>query len=482
MLSLIVFAIVLATSQAQNAAVIDSKLAQIRADLIAEESKINQLITAIVPYINETAVVLRTQNKTMPAANQQLIFNLCTSLEDLSSILVQLSTLSNYDAYNGSTSCTDVNRRLTDIDFDVRRYGELLWKVAANASRLATQSTALGFYNLAAYWTVIGYYSNGTGIQQRVAKLAASVSGILSEHSNYAVLLWRDICNETLIRTELDAFKRKYCVCGSGVSGSGAGLSTLESNVAVVEKPLIDMQAAVLAAATDALDKANLAATALTGSTAAWLVIHVNRVKTFLTNLVTIADYPAIAWNSVSSCNDLYIRIGFVRFKLVQYEQALVACNTNLTGTCGHEWNINATSVLYTLTAAQSTAVKNLAGRLWMTERLMRNYSGQLTYSAVKMLRIWIDIQAYGDSYCGCSDTTTTKVSGGASTTVSNAATTVITTVAATVTTTVGAATTAAAGTTTTSTTGPPTTTTTTTPTTTVAPTTTPVSYKQCGE
>jgi hypothetical protein len=222
-------------------------------------------------------------------------------------------------------------------------------------------------------------------------------------------------------------YKRKFCDCGKDAATDvGSGSSTLESNVQFVENPLVGLQTAILAVATEGLAHAQAAAAALVGGAAPWLAIYVDRTKTFLGGLVTMSDYHNITWNSVNRCSDLTIRIGFVWFKYNRYVQTLTACNANTSWTFAHQASLNATAVGVVLNDRQSAAVRGLIGSMLRLQPLMRNYSSQLSYSVTKMWKIWVDIKYRGDSYCGCRDKNGTTTRG--STTVGLKSSSVMTT------------------------------------------------------
>jgi hypothetical protein len=400
----------LATSQKYTAPVIDSQLRQINSKLVNEEAKIEQQMLDLVAFINMTQTNMQTQNKTMTKQQQQHMLNLYAELQNLAALLTDLATLDNYWPYSSFKTCSDANRKVTEIDFDIRSYWQLIGKLHGNISRLARENVWVAYYHGMAYPTLVYNYNNGLEMQRRVATVMSSTNGVIVEYYNYMGQLARAIVNETIINTYLNWFKRDYCVCGMDLDANiGSNLSTLEGNIQMVEQPLVELQTAVLAVANDALVKAQAAAASLVGSSSPLLIITVDRTKTFLGGLVTAADYRNITWNSVNVCSDLHIRIGLIWFKYWQYLQTLVACNTNSTWTTVHRAGLNATAVNAKLNDKQLVATRNLVGSMMRLEPLMRNYSSQLVYSVVKMVRIWIDIRFFGDTYCGCKDINATS-------------------------------------------------------------------------
>jgi hypothetical protein len=392
---------------------IDRQLQQINRGLVNEEAKIEQQMLDLIAFVNITWTNLKTQNKTMTKQQQLHIANLCAQLENLVLLLTDLATLDNFWPYDNFKACSDANRKVTEIDFDLRQYWELIGKVASNITRLARENTWIAYYHGMAYPTLMFNYENKPEMQQRVATVMRTTNGIIVEYYNYMGQLGRAIVNETVLNTHLNWFKRQYCVCGMNMNGNiGSNLSTLESNVQYIENPLVGLQTEVLTVANSALTNAQAAAASLVGSSSPLLVIQVDRTKTFLSHLVTASDYRNITWNSVSVCSDLHIRIGLVWFKYWQYLQTLVACGTNSTWTAVHRAGLNATAVSGKLNEKQLVAVRGLIGDMKRLEPLMRNYTSQLVYSVVKMVRIWIDIRFFGDTYCGCKEINATGGAG----------------------------------------------------------------------
>jgi hypothetical protein len=395
----------LTTSFPYTADKIDKQLQQINTALVNEEAKIERQMLDLVAFINQTNSNLKSQNKSMTKQQQLHISNLCAELENLISLLTDLATLDNYWPYSSLKSCSDANRKVTEIDFDTRQYLDLISKTASNITRLAKENIWVAYYHGLAYTTLVMNYNNGLEMQRRVATVMTSTNGVIIEYWNYIGQLARARGNETIIGTYLNLFKKQFCVCGMDMTANiGSNLSTLEGNVQVIERPLVQLQTEVLTLANSALVNAQAAAASLVGSPAPLLIITVDRTKTFLAHLVTAADYRNITWNSVSVCSDLHIRIGLVWFKYWQYLQTLVACGTNTTWTTFNRAGLNATAVGVKLNDKQVVAVRGLIGDMTRLEVVMRNYTSQLAYSVVKMVRVWIDMRFFGDTYCGCRD------------------------------------------------------------------------------
>ncbi|KAG5668221.1 hypothetical protein PVAND_016169 [Polypedilum vanderplanki] len=392
------------SSQVYTAQSIDLQLQQIHDGLIAEEANIEKQILNFISYITATVKDLKTQNKTMTQVQQRSMLDLFAILNTYVSLLTDLSTLDNYWPYNNIKSCSDANRKVTEIDFDIRQYWQLIGSVNSNITKLAQQYNWIAYYYTMAFSTLVTCY-NGLQQQQQVVGILTTTSSIFTEYYNYIGQLARAINNETIIGVYLNLYKRQYCICGSNVnSNSGSNLSTLESNIQFIENPLVDLQTAILKIANEALTNSQVVSAALIASSTPLLSNNVDKTKTFLTNLVTMSDYSNITWNAVTACSDLYLRIGFVNYKYYQYLQTLTACNTNMTWTFIHQANLNATAVVYKLTNDQLIKTRNLISSMLKLEPLMQNYSSQLSYSVTKMWKILVDIKVYGDSYCGCRD------------------------------------------------------------------------------
>ncbi|KAG5666325.1 hypothetical protein PVAND_014360 [Polypedilum vanderplanki] len=113
------------------------------------------------------------------------------------------------------------------------------------------------------------------------------------------------------------------------------------------------------------------------------------------------ASYPC-------ACSDLSVRTSYVSLKYWQYTQAWFASLSNTTATYSLHGSLNITAALYKLTSDQSLAFAALIGSLKVLEPLMSNYSAQLSYSAGKMMKIYLDMMLLGDTYCSCITTSTT--------------------------------------------------------------------------
>ncbi|KAG5667115.1 hypothetical protein PVAND_015114 [Polypedilum vanderplanki] len=389
--------------------VIDAQLSQINSGLIAEELKLSQLMSNVISLISQTTTNLQTQNKTMTALQQQIMTNLYTSLQDLATLLTDLSTLSNYWSYNSILTCDDANQKETEIDFNIRYFKEMGAKVWSNNTKLTVQNNLVSYYAFFAYSTLIYNYNNGATQQQQVAQVISNTTSVILEFNNYYFMLSKAVYNESVINTYLSLFKNQYCKCPSNFSSAGSvNLTTLETNVQTVEQPLVSLEALVISAANAALTNANTAVGTFASNTALWLVTNINRVITFLTNLATTNTYYNITWNSVNACSDLKVRTSFISLKYRQYNQAWFASLSNTTAAYSLHGSLNITAALYKLTSDQSLAIAALIGSLKVLEPLMSNYSAQLSYSAGKMMRIYLDMMLLGDTYCSCTTTSTT--------------------------------------------------------------------------
>jgi hypothetical protein len=385
-----------ATSQ-YTAKVIDSQLREINTKLQNEEAKIESLMGDLVEFI----ILLNSSLATSSNQNKAQIMNFRGSLTNLVELLNDLKTLDNYWPYANITTCSDANRKVTDIDFDIRQYRELIWKVAQNITQLASH------HRWTVYYYGLAFFSLGFGSEQqrRSATVLTTTNSIIVEYYNYIALLTRSTVNETIINTHLTLFMKKFCDCSSNLpSTSAANLSTFENNVLYIEKPLVELQTTVLSAATDALSKSKAAAASLVGSSSPLLIGAVDRTTAFLANLVTMSDYRNITWNTVYACTDLHLRLGHTWFKYFQYLQTFIACSRNTTWTHAHHYGLNATAVDKKLNNKQLLAVRNLIGSMKTLGPLMNNYTSQLGYSVVKMFRTWADLRIFGDSFCGCRD------------------------------------------------------------------------------
>lgn len=388
-----------------TAKTINDQLSEIKRDLVKQEAKIESMMLNLVDFINVTNVNLATKKKLIMPRQQMFIDNLTISLEFYTKNLTELATLDNYWPYNNISSCKDANRKTTEIDFDLRQFSDMMMRINMNITRLRNSFNWVSLYYSLAYPTLICCYKNGTEQQQRLAAIVSTSQDIIVEFFNHINMLAQATFNETYINYYLTSFKQQLCECGMKLNeNTSSKLSLIEKNVEAVEKPLVELQTAVLIAAKDALNQVLIVDKLLNATRLKLLAINVDSTKIFLTNLVTANDYKNITWNAINFCNDLYTRIGFVWFKYYYYIQTLEACNYNKTWTVKYRANLNATLDSSLLDLKQLFETRKLIGAMKILEPLMSNYSSLLTISVVKMEQIWVDSKILGDDQCSCTD------------------------------------------------------------------------------
>jgi hypothetical protein len=402
----LVFFVIGATSADFNASSSDAQLEQINADLIAEESSLENMMLDLASFIDLTNADLKSQNKTTA------ISNLCGSLSNLAKMLTQLATLDNHWPYDHVNTCTDINRKLTSIDFDSRHYTQLVGQVWANLTQLQSQHNWVNYYYAIAFTPLVTSQES----QQRMLTILESARGITAELVNYIQLLNKDIANVTAIGSKLRLYKRNFCSCTTSMPKTvAANASTLESNVRYVEEPLVALQSAVLAAASDALVKVKAADAVLVGSAAPIAITRVDQTEAFLTNLVTIADHSGVVWSNSSACSDLIPRVAFLLFKYRQYVNVHWSSSVNTSWANAHLANLNFSVKVYKLNDKQTVAMKALIGSMMTLTPLMKNYTTHLGYSVNRMWNMYVDMKYFGDTWCSCQAGVSTAA--GASTT-----------------------------------------------------------------
>jgi hypothetical protein len=394
-------------------------------------------------------------------------------------------TLNSYENYVNISTCGDINRKITFLDFDDRKTRSIMSKIVANLTAInKANAEVLTAYNL----NLRSLSAN----EKSVLDITRQTSKIVAEYLDYNRLLVLHIGKLAQFNAFLTIFKKRYCQCLTTVAWTGSD-STLESNVELVENELLAEQSKIINLTSNALEKVKMAS--------------LSSLQSIFTNIQTISDYSKISWPNIRNCNDFWIRVKFLQFKQLQYLGIYQSASLNYSRIVSSRSLINATN-----SNGGSQSLKDAMNATMAVEERFAKYVSLLIYSVTKMARMIGDFSGFGDTHCSCeiegsptttttemtttltdpmTSTTTSKASTASTTTVNNPKTTTtipmamttilspttLTTLAKT-TTTIPGTTTLPAITTTTTTNVAPTTTIIPTTTTTVATTTTP----PCGE
>lgn len=448
---------------------LDTQLAKITTDLIAEETKISQMLT------NQSTKIQSA------LANIQNMTDLINSLNTAVTTMTKQMTAKNYAKYQPIETCSDVNVKITEIVMDVQKFQRLATCAYANATALYQQNLWISYY----YTLNILKLGIGSDNQKNVFNIIQQVNSVVVEYLTYVNMLLVNASIKYGLSLQLNLFKQKYCKCSSTFSSSvAANVSTLDSNIQQLEVPLIARQKQLINISNVALGHVQAALPPALLSSSPTLQSTV----TFLKNLATISDYSQSPWTNTTSCTALLSRIGYVTYKYWIYVQAYTYAAQNFTFCAAYQNNLNLTVLYYnsSLNAVQYTSIVNAIQVMVTMQNLYTDYMQKLFFAVNRLLLGLIDIQALGDSFCACSQETgstvaTTIASTSSSspststtttTTVPSTSTSTTTTVPSTSTSTTTVPSTSTSTTTVPSTTSSTTTTTSSTTTTTVAPST----------
>lgn len=152
-----------------DASKFDSDLFQISSKLVAEESKLSEMMLKIVPTINSTSESLAT----FPRYE-----SLVTALNNLAAVLIRQASLNNYRPYENISTCSDVNFKITSLEFDIKQYYSLWAKVASNLTELYR------FNVLATHYYAVNLYYLGVGstAQVNISSVIALVNKVVTEY------------------------------------------------------------------------------------------------------------------------------------------------------------------------------------------------------------------------------------------------------------------------------------------------------------
>lgn len=117
----------LTNQQQYDASKFDRDLFQIFTDLVNKEDDLSEMMLKIVPSINSTVIDLSIFPR---------FTDLVTALRNLAECLIRQSSLDNYPPYQNISTCSDVNMKITTLQFDIKQYYSLYVKAAANLTEL----------------------------------------------------------------------------------------------------------------------------------------------------------------------------------------------------------------------------------------------------------------------------------------------------------------------------------------------------------
>lgn len=171
-LKLLVFALIIIVTYQQiqyDASKFDNDLFQIFTKLVAEESKISGMMLKIVPTINSTSDSLSTFPRYV---------SLVTALNNLELVLMRQSSLNNYRPYENISTCSDVNFKITTLEFDIKQYYSLWAKAATNLTEMHRFNVLVAHY----YAVNLYYLGVGSTVQVTINSVIASVNKVIVEY------------------------------------------------------------------------------------------------------------------------------------------------------------------------------------------------------------------------------------------------------------------------------------------------------------
>jgi hypothetical protein len=112
---------------------IDATLSSTNENSIYEQAALVKKLTDLQPQIQTCTDALKAQN---------IAPKLVTYLEIIAQLVQQFSTMDYFEAYENVSTCDDINYKITLMDFDVRKYRDIIVKCAYNSSQL-TQNYVL---------------------------------------------------------------------------------------------------------------------------------------------------------------------------------------------------------------------------------------------------------------------------------------------------------------------------------------------------
>ncbi|KAL7013649.1 hypothetical protein ACKWTF_015503 [Chironomus riparius] len=414
--SIFIIIAIISTASGQttfDATALDTHLAKITTNLIAEESKIIQMLT------NQTSII---QSAIATITN---VPDVVTALNTVMTIMTKQTTANNYAKYQAITTCSDVNVKITSINFDVQKFLMLANKAYINATAIYQQNVWISYY----YSINLVALGIGSSNQQNVYKIIQQLNNIVVEYLTYTNQLLVAASTEYGLGVQLSFFKQKYCSCPSTISTAVAGnVSTLDSNINFLEQPLITRQQKLITLSGTALSYVKSAIPFTLQSSQV-----LQQTITFLTNLATISDYSQSPWTNATACSALLSRVGYVTHKYWVYVQAYASAGQNFSFLTYYQNNLNTTVLLYnsSFSATQYTAAVSAIDVMMVMEELYLDYLQKLVFTLNRLMLALVDIQALGDNFCACinqSASTTTTSEPSTSTQSATSTTPVVTT------------------------------------------------------
>ena len=366
-----------------------SKCDQILSDtntaLRTEEVKLSNLQSSSLPDVQSLAGATTNTASSLSAA----AINYGKSLADFGTIL-------NFGVYQNVSACTDINMKISSINFDLQKF------VALNTQALQNFTTLQTKINYIVYYYSLSY-NNLTAAQ--VSTYVAIVNeyyAIASGYSEYIYFLSVAYSNETYVQANLQAYKRLYCTCASTVA---ANVSTLASNLAYIQSPLLADQSKLKVSIGITASAINSAVSGIpVTKTTSNLLNYLQSLSTFLTKAATVNDYATSTTQASTSCADVQNQVTMVKVMYLSCSTVYSQILANASVLDVYIGPVNATLIAYnsTFTASQRNLLQTACNTLGYLRSLYTDYYVDILYASARFGQVLADVSGIGSTYCGC--------------------------------------------------------------------------------
>lgn len=368
------------TAQISNQAEIDEELTNSRNALIYKEKRIAKVLSDF----NEQIVNCSNSLK----SNTQLKELTC-SLDNFAAIIQLQKTVNNFLPYENISTCADINRKITMLDFEQKMFQTVSSQVSTNITAIYNQyNNVVRKYSL----SVAALGGVGSQNQQNVFAIIQKTSGVISEINSYNPLLTQVLGRVSYFNAILSAFKKYYCQCLQTVAWTGYD-STIENNTELIESQLKKFETRIASHSNLTLSRVK---SALQVATEVTLSTSLQSLQTTLANTMTVSDYTKITWPNIRYCNDMWNRIRFLEFKRLQYLNIIPSANLNFTYLTIYQSNSNSSS------QCSLNQVQLALNSTTNLRTYLQVYVSQLVYSVGRISRMISDFNLYGDTHCSC--------------------------------------------------------------------------------
>lgn len=359
---------------------IDAQMSEQSEALIYKQSRISFVLTKFSTQIKNCC----DKVKNFP--------EVLTSLENFDHLVKVLRTLDDHEVYVNISTCGDINKKITMIDFERNNLMKIIRNVNTNTSQMTRQNGEL----------LVSYNKNFRAMsgEKCAFDVVQTFSEILKDFSDYVRVLLLGISKLTRFNGLLTFFKLNYCDCLKNVAWTGFN-STLETNLQIVENKLVENESKIRNLTLESSKNVEIAFNSISEST---LKSNLNSIQTILKSLMSISSFKRISWPKVQNCNDFWTRFKFLLFKRSEYVEILSSASLNHSRISSILIRLNSTveSLNSTLTSAQRRMIRNAANSCASLRENFFVYIWQIIYSINRISRMMGDFVSFGDSHCSC--------------------------------------------------------------------------------